>query len=116
MIVASAVMEMEKTARFDLYFKERGKGVGDGLDECGYGKRLQEKEKRQKLLKTFVTFNEMWLSTQGVSLSLFTSITKTSSVLSFQDRFYPHKSIVVSNHHFTRASWLSTEYHNHTTT
>ena len=45
MMLAWAVMEVEKSARFN--FQDRGKGFGDGLDMYVYGKMLWEKKKGQ---------------------------------------------------------------------
>ena len=45
MMLAWAVMKVEKSARFN--FQDRGKGFGDGLDMYVYGKILWEKKKRQ---------------------------------------------------------------------
>ena len=47
MMLAWAVMQVEKSARFSFYFQDRGKGLGDGLDMYVYGKTLWEKRKRQ---------------------------------------------------------------------
>lgn len=40
MMLAWAVMQVEKSARFSFYFQDRGKGLGDGLDMYVYGKTL----------------------------------------------------------------------------
>lgn len=58
---AWAGVEIEKSARFILQFKERSIGFCDGLDLCVYGKVMLDKQETG-VTQNFVTFNEMGLT------------------------------------------------------